>query len=263
MAVILVPATKSLTVTNKIPFGNINDNTIIVGDDGEFSYISYLYFDISSIPSDVLIVDAELILFKTNNFYNNLNKVLYISSISDYFSTYTNYNNRPKTNGVIKKTFFPLTSKISVSINVTNLLRLWSSNQLKNTGVVIFSDSRSDLSEFGSAVSDDRYIIPFLRVIVKPMHNESETKKKVDIATTKKIQVIGAVEPHSKYEAVVNVEVTRANSGKVDNYYVADEYDNSEGMTSLSIDKTYNVAIIPAEKAGDEEVVNFYGSYKE
>jgi hypothetical protein len=60
---ILIPATKSLTVTNKSPNENINEDIITVGYDGKYKYISYLYFDISSIPTNVTVLSAELVLF--------------------------------------------------------------------------------------------------------------------------------------------------------------------------------------------------------
>jgi len=86
---ILIPAIKSLTVTNKQSNGNINEDIIIVGGDGGFIYVSYLFFDISSIPSNVVISSAELVLFKTNNFYNDSSKEFMIYPLIDYFSTYT------------------------------------------------------------------------------------------------------------------------------------------------------------------------------
>ncbi|WP_346890849.1 DNRLRE domain-containing protein, partial [Clostridium sp. UBA3887] len=71
MSNIIIYATKSLTVTSKLINGNMNKPTITVGSDGIHNYISYLFFDISSIPSNASISSAELVLFKTNNFYND------------------------------------------------------------------------------------------------------------------------------------------------------------------------------------------------
>lgn len=65
----------------------------------------------------------------------------------------------------------------------------------------------------------------------------------------------------SKYDSVVNLQVTREN-GKKDNYYVADEYDNPSDSPRY-IDKTYNIAVIPKESNGDQEEITLYGAYRD
>ena len=51
---ILIPASKSLTVTSKFPCRNLNNDKIKVGYDGNYIYSSYLYFDISSLPRNIV-----------------------------------------------------------------------------------------------------------------------------------------------------------------------------------------------------------------
>ncbi len=236
----------------------------MVGIDGEYMYTSYLFFDISAIPSNVFISNAELVLFKTNNFYNDSKKEFYISPLSEYFSTYTTLNNSPKENKIIKTKFYPIISKVAVIVNLSYLVSLWCKNQLRNTGIALYCKKQNILAEFGSAINKDSYLTPFINVATNPIINERCCNKyPIENGTTKQIQVIGTVAAASKYAAIVNVGVIRGGSGNTDNYYVADEYDNLTSGTPLNIDKTYNVAIIPKESPGDVETISFYGSYKE
>lgn len=265
MSSILIPATKSLTVTNKLPNGNINEDIIMVGIDEKYMYTSYLFFDSSAIPNNVYVSNAELVLFKTNNFYNNSKIEFSISPLSDYFSTYTTFNNPPRENKIIKTKFYPITSKVAVTVNLSYIVSLWVKNQLTNTGIALYCRNQNVIAEFGSAINENSYLIPFINVSINPIINKNQccTRYPIDNGTTKQVQVIGTVAAASKYDAIVNVGVTRSGSGHTDNYYVADEYDNSTSGNPLHIDKTYNVAIIPKENPGDVETVNFYGSYKE
>ncbi|MCJ7690446.1 MAG: DNRLRE domain-containing protein [Clostridiaceae bacterium] len=263
MASILIPATRSLTVTNRLPNGNINDDTIIVGNDGGDNYISFLFFDISAIPINVSISSEELVLFKTNNFYNDSGKEFFIYPLSDYFSTYTTFNNPPRINGSIKKKFSPIISSVAVSVNLTYIVSLWLENKLTNTGIAIFDKNNSILAKFGSSISKDNYLIPFIKVVIG---NECNDFKKPHCnpvgATMRKVRVIGTVAEDSQYEAIVNIGVKRNGSDHTDNYYVADEYNNLLSGSPLYIDKIYNVAVVPKENPGDVETTEFYGSYK-
>lgn len=268
MSSILIPATKSLTVTDKLPNGNINKDTIVIGSDGKYKFISYLFFDTSFIPCNVSVSNAELVLFKTNNFYDDDKKEFSIYSINDYFSTYTTFNNCPKVNNKIKKKFNPITSKVAAVVDLSDFVSLWVSNKQNNTGIALFDKKNSIFAEFGSANCKDKYLIPFINVSISPIiSNKCKCCENINcnccVPTTKKIKVIGTVAPASKYEAIVNVGVKRSNCGHTDNYYVTDEYDNSSSGSPLYIDKTYNMAIIPKEMPGDVETVAFYGSYKE
>lgn len=266
MSIILIPATKSLTVTNKFLNGNINEETLIVGNNDHEIYISYLFFDISTLPINVSVVDAELVLFKQNNFFNDFKSEFFIYPLSDYFSSYTTYSNKPSINAIVKSVFYPLTSKIAVTANLTYIVSLWYKNELSNTGIALMSRKKDVLMKFGSSINCDSYLTPFLKVAVIPIVSTSCFKKDIDVkntGTTKQIRVIGTVAPASVYESIVNVEVTRNITGSTDNYYVADEYNNSISTSPLSIDKTYNIAIIPSIKPGDVETIHLYGSYKE
>jgi hypothetical protein len=264
---ILISATKSLTVTNKSPNENINEDNITVGYDGKYKYISYLYFDISSIPTNVTVLSAELVLFKTNDFYNDIKKEFLIYPLSDYFSTYTTFNNSPKINTMIKKAFYPLTSKVAVTVNLTYIVSLWLKNKIINKGISLLDKDNCTIAEFGSAISKDSYLIPYINVSISPIIENrckcfNPNPNRLE-PTVRQVRVIGTVAEDSQYEAIVNIGVTRNPGGHTDNYYVADQYNNLSSGTPLYVDKTYNMAIIPKETPGDVETLNFYGSYKD
>lgn len=263
MASIIIPASKSLTVINKLPNQNINSNFIKVGCKEKFNYISYLYFDISSIPDNSKILSAELVLFKTNNFYDDKSKRITIYQLKDYFSSYTTYNNRPSIDSHIKKAFCPFTSDVAITIDIKKFVVLWIKDGSICTGIMLEGESGCKVTELGSSKSNDSYIIPFIKVNIEAC-NEKCCKRYCDEKPTiTEVDVTGTVAPRSKYEAAVEVEVTRKKSGNKDSYYVTDEYDNTLSDKPLHIDKTYKIAIIPREKSGDTENVNFYGAYKE
>ena len=164
MANIIIPAVKSLTVTNKYPDKSLNEGTITIGFDNKSNYYSYLFFDFSSIPSDIVIYGAELVLFKTDNFFNSIQQKLSISPLRDYFSTYTTYNNAPNFDHYSIINFYPLTSKVAVTINVTNMVSAWIKNRPSNKGMIIYGRSKGTIVNFGSVKNEDTYLIPFLKL---------------------------------------------------------------------------------------------------
>ena len=118
-------------------------------------------------------------------------------------------------------------------------------------------------TKFGSSICNDSYIIPFIKVnfdgcICNEGCCEDCCHKRPNV---REVEVTGAVAAESKYETIIDVEITRQASGIKDYYYVTDEYDNSLS-TPLYIDKTYKIAILPPENPGDTEEINLYGSYK-
>lgn len=296
MESIIIPSTKSLTLTNKIPNGNINEDNITVGNDELYTYLSFLFFDISNIPSNAEIANAELVLFKTDNFYNDNRKCIYIYPIHDYFSTYSTYNNSPEVNHIIEGRIYPLTAKISVTANVTKIVSLWFKNAASNKGLILCKKNNNFITNFGSAICKDAYLTPFIKVTYSikntvathENHPKCEhecnhdikncTQMKVIyypcpcncppipptpvIPTIRQVQVIGTVAAYSIYIIIVTLAVTRSGTGHIDNYYVTDEYDNSASSTPLAIDKTYDIAVVPQITLGDTETVNFAGSYK-
>ncbi|MBU3090538.1 DNRLRE domain-containing protein [Clostridium sp. CF011] len=295
MESIIIPSTKSLTLTNKIPTGNINKDYITVGNDGVYTYSSLLFFDISTIPNNAEITNAEIVLFKTDNFYKNKKKCINIYPLFDYFSNYTTYKNPPKVNHLIEGSIYPITSKISVTANLTKIVSLWFKNSNSNKGIILCKKNNDFITNFGSAMCNDSNLIPFIKVIycikntivIQEKHTsckdecnhniENHTSMKViyypcpcncnsnpnpGIPTTRQVKVTGIVAPMAIYESIVKLAVTRNGTGHADNYYITDEYDNSSSNTPLAIDKIYNIPVLPKANPGDTENVDFYGAYK-
>ncbi|WP_411678884.1 DNRLRE domain-containing protein [Clostridium thailandense] len=262
MASVIIPATKSLTITTKYPNKSLNGDTIAVGCDGTYKYYSYLFFDISSIPCDALILSAELVLFKTDDFYCDCDKIFSISPLCDYFSSYTSYKNQPDVIFYIKKNFYPLTSKVAVTVNINPIISLWVENKLINKGIALYYEkNKKVVANFGSSKSKDEYTIPFINVNYEKKKVKCEEDPNKNNATIRKVRVIGTVGAHSTYDSVVNLQVTRQNGNK-DNYYVADEYVNPSDSPK-HIDETYNIGVIPKESNGDQEEMTLYGAYRD
>lgn len=281
MESIIIPSTKSLTLTNKIPHGNINEDNITIGNDGLYTYSSFLFFDISKIPSNAQISNAELVLFKTDNFYKDNRKCIYIYPLFDYFSTYTTYKNPPEVNNLIEGKLHPLTSKISVTATLTKIVSLWLRNSTSNKGIILCKKRNDFITSFGSSICKDSYLTPFInvtytikntiiihenstpmKVICCPYHCNCKPTPDPAIPTMRQVEVTGIVAPASIYVIIVTLTVTRRGTGHIDNYYIADEYDNSTSSTPLTIDKFYSIAVIPHENSGDTEQICLSGSYK-
>ena len=75
------------------------------------------------------------------------------------------------------------------------------------------------------------------------------------------VHIVLSISPHSIYVIIIEIVITRADSGNKDYYYDSDRYDNSLGNTPLSVDKYYSINIVPPKNPGDTEQVNIYGSY--
>ncbi|MCY6371033.1 DNRLRE domain-containing protein [Clostridium ganghwense] len=155
-------------MSSKFPQENINGETIIVGNDGNDFYGSYLFFDTSSIPDNISIHSSEIVLFKVTDFFYDYNKNFSICPIADYFSSFTSYETRPKIYKNFSEIFNPFTCGVAVEIDITNIVRGWLQNLIINKGLFLYSsNSNSSLTSFGSALSKDNYLIPILRVSFK------------------------------------------------------------------------------------------------
>lgn len=161
---ITIPAIKSLSITNKYSDKSLNGDKIIVGADGNYNYYSYLFWDISSIPTNATVHNAKLTLFKTDNFYYDTSKKFSISPLYEYFSTYTTYNNSPNYDHYTVINFYPLTDNISVTIDITTIVSSWVKNSLKNKGIILYGRNEDILTSFGSVKSSDNYLMPFIIV---------------------------------------------------------------------------------------------------
>lgn len=180
MRSIIIPAIKSLTVTNKYPDKSLNESVIAVGSDDKYKYYSYLFFDISSIPCNVIISNAELVLFKVDKFYNDNSKKISISPLREHFSTYTTYNNPPDYDHYTTINFYPLTSQIAVTINITTIISSWAKNKpnSKNKGLILYGKNKNVIINFGSVKSEDNYLIP--SIIVNYEHYKPNKRSKCE-----------------------------------------------------------------------------------
>jgi hypothetical protein len=181
MASLIIPAKKSITITDKFPTKNINRGIMSIGNDGFFNYISYLFFDLSSIPNELSIAYAELVLFKVDKFYNDYNKLFGIYSINEYFSTYTTFKNYPKINPKLKKDFYPLISRVAVTVPITPFVRLWLKDYHVNTSLMLCGKNKNSLVHFGSARCPQKYLIPFIKVTFNQYDDNKILFKEKDI----------------------------------------------------------------------------------
>ncbi|MDT8717984.1 DNRLRE domain-containing protein [Clostridium sp. 19966] len=265
MGNVIIFANKTISITNEFPNKNINEGDIIVGNRAKYNYYSYIFFDISPIPQNAIIKHADLVLFKTDNFYDDCRKVFGVCSISDYFSTYTTYNNRPNTIDVVTSSFYPLTREVSISANVSRIVSLWNNNPCMNAGgIMLYPKSRDVLCKFGSAINKNQYIIPFLKICYDIENTSCNCSRCIPNVNPyiRDIRVTGTVAAHSIYDLAVNLEVERGNTGCINNYYVAKEYDNLSNGNTMHVDENFNLAIIPPTSPGDKENVVLYGAYR-
>lgn len=254
---ILIPASKSLTVTSKFPCRNLNNDKIKVGYDGNYIYYSYLYFDISSLPRNIILYDSKLILFKVDKFYNDKYTKFLISPLKESFNKDTTYFNLPDYYRHKKIPFRPMTSKIAISTDITPIVCQWLYDRKKNKGIILYNKRSCATASFASSRTPFNYLIPLIKINydIYPVYKRPNS-------SIKKVNVTGTVAPNSTYYIIINMEVTRASNGKKDNYYIADEYNNSLNNKALHINKTYNIVISPKIKPGDIKKVSLHGSYK-
>ncbi|HBC95838.1 MAG TPA: hypothetical protein DC034_03450 [Clostridium sp.] len=280
MDTLIIPASKSLTLTDKIPDGNIHDYKIIVGCDNEFEYHGLLYFNISSLPNNIIIANAKLTLFKCDGFHNDKNIEFIIYPIYDHFSIYTTYLRIPSSDKFSGIRFYPMTSKSTVTADITRIVSSWIKNASSNKGIMISNVWNNSIASFGSSSAKKQQIVPFITVTYKQNDNSTHIKNRrsycnhefhlsVQISNSPipnpsltEVIATGTIEQHSIFVAMIELIITRS-SGTIDKYYVSDEYTNSTDKP-LSINKTYSIPVVPALGTGDLITnANIYGAYRE
>lgn len=177
MVTVSIPASRSLTLSSKIPQGNINGPEILVGTDGACNYYSYLYFDLSTIPHDIELLSAELVLFKTADFFHSSLPKFTLRPLLKLFSSYSTYENPCPVdfNPALKQEFRPFTQNVAVEINITPLIAQWLRDTPDNRGIVIQKEKCSESfllnllghTRFGSAFNKERMLVPFTRITYK------------------------------------------------------------------------------------------------
>ncbi|MCH4201206.1 DNRLRE domain-containing protein [Clostridium tyrobutyricum] len=278
----MIPASKSLTLTDKIPNGNIQDCKMIVGCDGEFEYHSLLYFNISSLPNNIIVTKAELTLFKCDCFYDDKSAEFILYPIYDHFSLYTTYFRIPSTDKFSGTKFYPMISKSTIAIDITHIVSSWIKNISSNKGIMISNIWNNYIASFGSALAKKQHIVPFITIAYE--HNSTEYAKNskshcshdfhlsVQIVNScnpiispnpslTEVIATGTIEQHSIFVVIIELVVTRDN-GTIDKYYVSDEYINSTDEP-LNINKTYSIPVVPALNTCDLVTsANIYGAYR-
>lgn len=165
MANLVIPAKNSLTITDKNPRGNINSDTIFIGYSNNYFHASYLYFDTSSIPDNISLNAAHLVLFKYPVYPMGKNYNYMVYPLLDYFSTQTNYENPCLYDNTTQVSFYPFNNKIYLEIDITKIIELWNTNKLVNKGLILTTENyNSSLISFGSANVTDSTLKPFLRL---------------------------------------------------------------------------------------------------
>lgn len=163
MRSLIIYASKSLTITDEIPDGNIEDENLLVGS-RNFNYASYLFFDLSALPDNITNIKAQIVLFKTGDF-NDLPVKFSIYPLTEYFSSFTTYNNYPAWNKNNRIDFLPFTKSAAVEGNITPIVSGWYNGTLPNKGILIIARLRNAaLAAFGSAYNTNNDLIPFLSI---------------------------------------------------------------------------------------------------
>ncbi|MBV4420045.1 DNRLRE domain-containing protein [Clostridium tyrobutyricum] len=285
MNTFVIPASKSLTLTDKIPNGNIQDYKIIVGCDNGFEYHSLLYFNISSLPNNIIVTKAELTLFKCDGFHNDKSIEFIIYPMYDHFSIYTTYSRIPAADKFSGARFYPIISKSTVTIDITHIVSSWIKNVSSNKGMIISNMWNNSIANFGSALAKKKHIVPFITITYENNSNKYTKNNKlhcnhdfhlsVQIVNScnpiiapvspnpslTEVIAIGTIEQHSIFVVIIELVITRI-GGTLDKYYVSDEYINSTDEP-LNINKTYSIPVVPALNTGDSITsTNIYGAYR-
>lgn len=165
MPSIEIPSSKSLTVLNNYAKKNIRSNIITIGKGKKYDYISYLYFELPISSAYMEVCSAEIVLFKTGNSVYESDNYYWVCPLLEDFSTYTNYYNRPNYESSLGIVFSIRKDEIYSQINITPIVMQWINNNLSNKGLTIFADSDSEqVITYGSALNNDKYLVPFLRI---------------------------------------------------------------------------------------------------
>lgn len=171
MAVIHLPAIKSLTLSNKLPAGNIQKRVIVIGNKRKRTYYSYLYFDTNMIPSNIALLSATLVLFRAAHFTYCSQPEFVIYPLLKEFSSFTTYLHDCPIDPVLGQAFSPSVNDAAIEVDITVLVNKWLDNSLINKGIAIKPITEEPGRAFwGSAYCKNKTLIPFIRIIYKHDH---------------------------------------------------------------------------------------------
>ena len=171
MSKILIPATKSITVSSKFPNRSFRKKIITIGFKKKYICNSCLFFDIGFIESNY-VKSAILTLFKTSDLFFINGIEFYVVPLLSPFSSITTYNDCQKVDSKLAVKFSPFIREIAVQIDITTIVNKWIDNTLPNYGLIIMG-RRINLKEsgcvsFGSAYNCDNTLIPLININYKP-----------------------------------------------------------------------------------------------
>lgn len=258
MPCLVIPASRSLTVSSTYPFSNVEGMYLYIGNKWKTKYMNCLYFDVSSIPCALKELHATLVLYKKPIlYYNNCKKQIEeyaVSPLLEDFNRHTTYNNMPKYDSSIQETFFIDEKNICEEIEITDIVCDWINGKISNKGLIIYEKQAiNNLTNNFSIL----IVVPFIKIWYTCNFNPEP-----EIPTIRKVEVSGDVAPDSIYVITVVLSITRECTGYVDNYYVTDEFNNMGNNNTLEVHKTYDIAVVPPIGPNDTEAVNIYGAYK-
>lgn len=171
MAVVNIPASKSLTLSSKTPLKNIKRNKIFIGGQGRYVYYSYLFFNIDMIPGNISLLAAKLVLFKTGKLQETRRFAIY-PLLQEFCSLTTYLHSCPfEVCPTLRRTFNVSACDIVVETDITELFGRWLNHTLVNRGIAIieekFNFRMTGRTSFGSAYCKDKTLIPYIRVAYK------------------------------------------------------------------------------------------------
>lgn len=177
MGSIDIKCEKNIVFSHKSREGVAQCN-IKVGTEKSLKYWSYLYFDVSGIPSSKELIEASLVLFKVPTKINiedddKNNKLIYsIMPTIDYVSKYSYfYNNTIKVENRLLIDFVVEKDLGYVEIDITEIVKKWTRNELENKGLLLMGRNKSCYMEMGGCQYNS-IGYPFLKVKYKEFEIE-------------------------------------------------------------------------------------------
>ncbi|MBP2632858.1 MAG: hypothetical protein H6Q70_3486, partial [Firmicutes bacterium] len=136
MSKILIPATKSITVSSKFPNRSFRKKIITIGFKKKYICNSCLFFDIGIIESNY-VKSAILTLFKTADFFFISGIEFCVVPLLSPFSSSTTYNDCQQIDSKLAVKFLPFMREVAVQIDITTIVNKWIDNTLPNYGLII------------------------------------------------------------------------------------------------------------------------------
>lgn len=169
MNIIDLKCSKSLVFSGRY-FEGVEESNLRIGSTKYFKYKSYLYFDLTPIPSTFQILSARLILYKIPKKNNNLDCVLHnlceyaVVPTLDYVSRYSYiYSDIIEIDRDLVVDFSIDRRLAYTEIDITTIVNYWIKGKVENKGIIITGKEHSLYQEYGSPLGNNSER-PYLRV---------------------------------------------------------------------------------------------------